>query len=414
MSANRAAGTRTAEVDIGRRYSARGNRPNRGRWIHRWAPEPHMGEVGIFGGVWFPSRRLELYEPDSSLGDLGYQKLWVATPELGVRGGYYPFRFFGVEAETAVMPAKTQGTDAPATAWTVRGQLVGQIGLWSVTPFLLVGTGVMGIASSAPPRALGSEQDVALHFGGGVKVFLNRWIQLRLDIRDVVSNRRGVGEGLASSPEILLGVSVTLGREKKRRARPKSGDRDGDGIRDLEDYCPDVFGVEPRGCPTVCIDDNDADGLPNPEDKCPNDPESRNGFEDTDGCPDEVPPELSQLAGIMVGINFDTDKDTITSGSKSRLDNAVAVMKKYPSLRVEVIGHTDGHGGYRHNMDLSRRRAEAVKRYIVEQGVDTSRIETRGAGPDEPIDSNTTADGRAKNRRIEFRILEDERAAATK
>src|SRR5690606_40277991 len=105
-----------------------------------------------------------------------------------------------------------------------------------------------------------------------------RWIQLRLDIRDVVSNRRGVGEGLASSPEILLGLSITLGRGKKRRPHPSTDDRDGDRIPDAEDYCPDVFGPEPRGCPTVCIDDNDGDGIPNPDDKCPNEPETRNGF----------------------------------------------------------------------------------------------------------------------------------------
>lgn len=395
-----------AAASGGRRYSERGTPKDYDKWIHRWAPENNMGEIGVYGGVWFPSRYLELFEPDASLPDQGFQRLGRVAPDVGIRGGYYPLRFIGIEAEGGIMPARTQSTDVSALAWTARGHVVGQLGLWSVTPFLLVGAGVLGVASDAPPTGVGNEQDVTIHFGGGVKFYINRWTQLRLDIRDVVSNRRGVEEGLTSSPEILLGFSVTLGRDKGRKPRPGRDDRDGDRIPDDEDYCPDVFGVAPRGCPTVCLDDNDGDGLANPEDKCPEQPETRNGFQDRDGCPDEVPPELDELAGIMDGINFDTDKDTIKGESKPILDNAVSVMGKYAQIRVEIIGHTDSQGGYRHNMDLSQRRADAVRQYLVDAGIDGSRITTRGAGPDEPVATNDTAAGRAKNRRIEFRILE--------
>jgi outer membrane protein OmpA-like peptidoglycan-associated protein len=290
----------------------------------------------------------------------------------------------------------------------VRGHLIGQLGLWSITPFILAGTGVQGISSSAAPQGLGSEQDVAIHFGGGVKFFINRWVMLRLDVRDVVHNRRGVGEGLASSPEVLLGISITLRPPKEKKPKKGPGDRDGDRVPDNDDFCPDQFGEAPRGCPTVCLDDNDADGLANPEDKCPNDPETRNGFEDADGCPDEVPPELEELAGIMEGINFDTDKDTIKSDSRPRLDNAVTVMKKYPDIRIRIVGHTDTQGSYRHNIDLSKRRAKSVKQYMVDNGIDDSRIETQGVGPDQPVDTNDTTEGRARNRRIEFLIIDEE------
>lgn len=399
-------GTRGSASVEGRRYSARGNPKNRDKWIYRWAPEDNMWEVGAYGGVWFPSRYLELFESDPALPDQGFLRFARVAPDVGLRGGYYPLRFVGVEAEGGVMPTTLENGGASVLPWTVRGHVVGQLGLWSVTPFLLVGAGVLGVASDAQPNGVGNEQDVAIHFGGGVKVYVNRWIQLRLDVRDVVSNRRGVEEGLASSPEILLGLSVTLGRDKGRKARPGRGDRDGDRVPDDEDYCPDVFGVAPRGCPTVCVDDNDGDGLPNPEDECPDEPESRNGFQDRDGCPDEVPPELDELAGIMDGINFDTDKDTITAESIPILDRALGVLQKYPQIRVEISGHTDAQGGYRHNMDLSRRRADAVRAYMVDKGVDGARMTTRGAGPDEPIDTNETAAGRARNRRIEFRILE--------
>ncbi|MCH9681964.1 MAG: OmpA family protein [Deltaproteobacteria bacterium] len=381
------------------------------KWIHRWAPTRNMAEIGVFGGVWFPSRHIELFEPTAGFPADGHQLLRVVTPEVGVRAGYYPLRFLGVEVEGGAMPTRTLGSDGRAVPWNVRGHVVGQLGLWSVTPFLLVGTGILGVASGAPPEAIGSEQDVAIHFGGGVKVYVNRFIQLRLDVRDVVSNRLGVGEGLTSSPEILLGLSITLGRKRRKepaRARPRPNDRDGDTIIDEDDFCPDVFGNPPRGCPQVCIDDEDGDGLIVPQDKCPNDPESRNGFEDADGCPDEVPPEFADLSGVMEGINFDTDKATIKAGSRPILDQAVEVMNKFPDLRVRIAGHTDAIGGYRHNVDLSQRRAKSVKRYLVEAGIDTDRIETRGAGPDEPIDTNDTVEGRARNRRIEFTIIEQD------
>jgi outer membrane protein OmpA-like peptidoglycan-associated protein len=82
-------------------------------------------------------------------------------------------------------------------------------------------------------------------------------------------------------------------------------------------------------------------------------------------------------------------------------------MQKYPKLHVEISGHADSQGTYRHNMDRSRRRAESVKRYMVDQGVKDERLSTRGVGPNEPIDTNETDAGRARNRRIEFRILDE-------
>lgn len=398
----------SAQVDEGRRFTEPGRPRDRDKWIYRWAPVRNMWEIGAYGGVWFPSRHIELFEPEPSQPDNGRQRLGKVTPDFGLRAAYYPLRFLGVEAEGGVMPTRTEVSNGRALPWHLRGHVIGQLGLWSITPFLLVGTGLVGVQSDPAPDAIGAEQDVAIHFGGGAKVFVNRWVMLRLDVRDVVSNRRGVGQGLTSSPEILLGLSITLGRKKERKARPSNDDRDGDRIRDVDDFCPDVFGEPPRGCPTVCIDDNDGDGLTNPEDQCPEDPETRNGFEDGDGCPDEVPPELSDLAGVMEGIRFDTDRDTIKAQSKPMLDNAVGVMKKYDKLRVRIVGHTDSQGGYRHNIDLSKRRAKSVKKYMVDSGIDDSRIETDGVGPDQPIDTNDTAEGRAKNRRIEFLILDED------
>jgi outer membrane protein OmpA-like peptidoglycan-associated protein len=413
-SASAEADAASGDSETSVRYSPRGGPKDRDKWIYRWAPTRHMVEVGAYGGVWFPNKNHELYAPQPGLPDLGWQRMKIVTPEVGLRAGYYPLRFLGIEAEGGVMPTRTRSTDARVTAWTLRGHVVGQLGLWSVTPFLLAGVGILGTSGDAPPAGLGTEQDVAIHFGGGVKAYLNRWIQLRLDVRNVAANRRGVGEGLASNPEILLGISVTLGRGKKKKAaRPGIDDRDGDGVLDHDDYCPDVYGEAPRGCPQVCVDDSDGDGIPDPVDKCPLVPETRNGFEDEDGCPDEVPPEYGEVAGIMKGITFDTDRDTIKAESEPTIDRAVEIMKKYPALRVRIIGHTDDQGSYRHNQDLSRRRAESVKRYMVGEGLDPSRLETAGAGPDQPIDTNATPAGRANNRRIEFQILDEGGAPVT-
>ena len=81
------------------------------------------------------------------------------------------------------------------------------------------------------------------------------------------------------------------------------------------------------------------------------------------------------------------------------------MLKEFPDVRVEISGHTDTDGDRDHNLDLSARRAEAVKRYLVDAGIDGARLQTRGAGPDEPIADNATKAGKAQNRRIEFKLI---------
>ncbi len=194
-------------------------------------------------------------------------------------------------------------------------------------------------------------------------------------------------------------------------------DSDGDGSFDpaqglppeQEDLCPSEPGpIAQRGCP---LRDSDGDGFfdpgqgASPEDKCPAKPETVNNYQDNDGCPDEVPAEVARFTGAIRGINFATNKDVIRSNSRRTLDAAVKVLKDFPDVRIEISGHTDSDGPRDHNIDLSQRRAEAVKAYLVEHGISATRIETRGAGPDEAIANNTTKSGKAKNRRIEFKLL---------
>jgi outer membrane protein OmpA-like peptidoglycan-associated protein len=178
-------------------------------------------------------------------------------------------------------------------------------------------------------------------------------------------------------------------------------DKDQDGVLDRDDQCIDVPGIAPHGCPA----DSDGDGFIDPQDKCPNEAENKNGFEDDDGCPEEIPDAVKKFTGVIRGIEFETNKSEIRSASSSVLDNAAGLLNQHPTLKVMIVGHTDNVGTHDKNVELSRKRAEAVKGYLMKRGVEANRIETRGEGPDEPISSNATKAGRQANRRIEFQII---------
>ena len=111
--------------------------------------------------------------------------------------------------------------------------------------------------------------------------------------------------------------------------------------------------------------------------------------------------ELSLNSGLV----FDSGKAIIRPASFPLLDDAVVVLQQYPTLKIRISGHTDDKGKHDFNTQLSLDRANAVKTYLQSKGVGEERIQTRGAGPDEPIADNKTATGRQQNRRIEFELL---------
>jgi outer membrane protein OmpA-like peptidoglycan-associated protein len=182
---------------------------------------------------------------------------------------------------------------------------------------------------------------------------------------------------------------------------PPIGDTDGDGIKDDKDKCPKVPAQTPDGCP---LPDRDKDGIPDADDKCPDKPETKNGYEDSDGCPDALPKKVKRFTGAIKGIYFANNKATIRRVSFGKLNRAVKVLKEFKSLKVIIRGHTDAKGSDAYNVDLSQRRAQAVRTYMVSKGIDESRLEAAGVGKGEPIADNKTARGRAKNRRIEFKL----------
>ncbi|HEX2570989.1 MAG TPA: OmpA family protein [Polyangia bacterium] len=180
-------------------------------------------------------------------------------------------------------------------------------------------------------------------------------------------------------------------------------DADGDKIIDRLDKCPNEAGIpENQGCPDR---DADNDGVVDRLDKCPQQPESRNGYQDADGCPDEVPRIVRNFTGVIKGINFATGKATILSSSYRTLDAAVKVLRDYPDVKLEISGHTDNTGSAEINTKLSHDRAEAVKAYMVSKGIDASRLRAMGYGPSKPLADNRTNAGRSKNRRVEFQLI---------
>jgi len=130
-----------------------------------------------------------------------------------------------------------------------------------------------------------------------------------------------------------------------------------------------------------------------------------NGYQDEDGCPDELPKEVQRFSGTIQGILFATNSAKILRPSFKILDQAVAMLKKYPTLRLKIRGHTDNQGKLPKNMQLSQQRADSVREYFIAKGIDAKRLQAEGLGPNEPVADNAKPAGRAKNRRIEFKVV---------
>jgi outer membrane protein OmpA-like peptidoglycan-associated protein len=187
-------------------------------------------------------------------------------------------------------------------------------------------------------------------------------------------------------------------------------DNDKDGVPDSVDRCPnepeDLDGFEDKdGCPDI---DNDKDGIPDLKDKCPDQPETYNGYLDDDGCPDTVPappkkkePDFPKQQTLR-GVTFRSNTAELTFESYQWLDPIVKAMKEYPEIEIEVRGYTDSMGKYASIMQITQMRAEAVRQYLLSQGVEPGRVRAVGFGAGSPLADNRIAAGRALNRRIEI------------
>ena len=183
-------------------------------------------------------------------------------------------------------------------------------------------------------------------------------------------------------------------------------DTDGDGIPDKDDKCPDVAGpAENGGCPWP---DTDGDGVLDKDDLCP----EVAGPASNKGCPEPDENEQKKLNQYAKTILFDTGKSTIKFESAEILNQIINVLKKYPNSRFRIEGHTDNVGKDEYNLGLSQRRAQAVTNYFKSKGLAGSRFTTKWYGEKNPVASNDTPEGRAKNRRVNVVIVPNEKMKA--
>ncbi|RMD46228.1 MAG: cell envelope biogenesis protein OmpA [Aquificota bacterium] len=199
------------------------------------------------------------------------------------------------------------------------------------------------------------------------------------------SDRDGVPDDRDRCPGTPLGVKVnSVGCPV---------DTDKDGIPDYMDRCPNTplgVAVYRNGCPV----DSDKDGVPDYMDRCPNTPE---GYKvDEKGC----------FVEVKLEVHFDSDKAVVKPEYYPVIEKFAKFLKENPKIKVEIQGHTDSSGSEKYNLILSQKRAEAVKRILVEKyGISPDRIVAKGYGESQPIAPNDTEEGKAKNRRVVAKII---------
>lgn len=459
-----------------------------------WDVQPLHLELGLYAGMLLPSPQHELYDIKTNVK---WEKFKKNPFEFGGRIAFFPLSWLGLEGEFDYALAKTIHTGTKSNIWNAGGHLVFQLP-YRFTPFLVAGGGFLGVNSNQ----LGKDIDPEFHWGLGLKFYITKNFGLRADGRHILSGRYvKYGKDPSHSFEVMVGLTFAFGRHSGVQDRdgdgvpdevdlcpdvaglPEDGcpDTDGDGISDAKDKCPDVAGVAPDGCPpdadgdgvpdaedecpnvaglvelkgcpdkdgdgvadqvdecpdvpgtlpNGCPDpdpdkdgilgeadlcptepgvpphgcpDRDGDGIPDHLDKCPDQPETYNGYMDKDGCPDELPKDMKKFTGAIRGIRFRTGSHRILRRSFPTLNKAVAVLKKYPEMKIEIGGHTDSRGSASKNEKISLKRAQSVQDYFLENGIEPDRISVKGYGESAPVASNRTRSGRAKNRRIEFKL----------
>ncbi|HEX7840801.1 MAG TPA: OmpA family protein [Kofleriaceae bacterium] len=352
---------------------------------------PTIEASGFVGVDWFGGAHSELgnsWAPEQVPGTsavIGGRIGWLALPDL-LPGDLQ----LAIEGELAVAPAHTGHSVAhhrmryfaPVFEW--RSQAVLQLVHWrGIAPHLVLGVGGDTVASNSP--FMSRDTDPIAYWGPGLSApIAGSWL-VRLDLHlGVMPARSG---GVTSTMELEFGIGTTFGSAPAIRREPPPvppaaddaalvRDRDGDGIPDRLDACPDQPGppqsAAGNGCPEP-EPDPDGDGIVGQADRCPDQPEDQDGWEDEDGCPDELP---SDVAGqLAMTVRFAPGHARITRAAGKALEGMRGMLERRPELRLAIIGHPERAGGE----DLARRRTEAVKWYLVDQGIPEDRIVTRVA-----------------------------------
>jgi OmpA-OmpF porin, OOP family len=180
-------------------------------WIEEYKPVRGMWELGAFGGAFIIAQPHDFYDPQ-----LGFRQLNKAAPDVGLRAAYYPLSFLGIEGEFAAIWTTAKYAKQPAFLYGLRFSGILQLPLYRLVPFFVGGYGLMGVRSNRD--SLGNDIDPVGHYGGGLKLFVTRWIALRLEGRHLIGAAAQQRQKIANHAEVLFGVSVTLGRPKERAA----------------------------------------------------------------------------------------------------------------------------------------------------------------------------------------------------
>ncbi len=282
----------------------------------------------------------------------------------------------------------------PQDQWGVEADVLGEF--WPdarFSPYVLLGAGYLKTQREKgdPDR---DTANLMASIGVGVYSRFTEGSDVRL--RTEVRYRSDLDTPSLNDVIVNVGIQAPIGQASAPPPPPAPADSDGDGVPDSMDKCPGT----PRGArvdSNGCERDSDGDGVVDSKDKCPN---TKAGVRvDVNGC------EIKAVIKLP-GVNFELNSARLTEGSIRVLDDAAATLKKHSDIKAEVAGHTDSTGDASYNQQLSQRRAESVMRFLVSKGVDAGRLNAKGYGESSPIADNGTREGRAKNRRVELRVLD--------
>jgi outer membrane protein OmpA-like peptidoglycan-associated protein len=290
---------------------------------------------------------------------------------------------------------------------------------WSVLAPLQAGLFARGALLIGGDR---DQVDVLIYGGLNVSIELIAGAEALDTDGDGLSDERELAEhGTDPTNPDTDGDGLNDGLEVHTETNPTNPDTDGDGASDgAEDAnqngVPEMSECDPRkadtdeggvpdgyemehsmNCRDPADDDSDRDGVPEHIDECPNTPEGEEV--DARGC------IIMQAQITLDGIQFAFDSADILPASEPTLRRGLQILLDNPDVRVEIAGHTDNVGGNAYNQRLSRARATSVRDWLVQNGIDTGRMTVRGYGSSEAVAPNETEEGRAQNRRIEFRQL---------
>jgi outer membrane protein OmpA-like peptidoglycan-associated protein len=176
-------------------------------------------------------------------------------------------------------------------------------------------------------------------------------------------------------------------------------DADGDGVADKDDKCPTVAGAKDNaGCPWP---DTDGDGVADKDDKCP----TVAGTVANNGCPEISQESIKKMKENFKSILFSKGKPGFNNNSYPLLNSIVTVLKEFPTAKFRLEGHADSEGSDLPNLKLSQDRADSVRNFLIENGVADDRLTSEGFGESKPIDTNNTEKGKARNRRVEVKLV---------